>query len=51
MHEHGATITDDIMIKIAKKIYNMSQIYPSHKELQVCHMQRSSDVMHMVEKL
>lgn len=34
MQEHGATITDDLLIAAAKKFYNMSQKDPSQKELQ-----------------
>src|ERR1700737_23906 len=34
MQEHGAIITDDLLIATAKKFYNMSQKDPSQKELQ-----------------
>lgn len=37
MWECGATMTNDLLIVVAKKIYNMSQQEPSHKELQFSH--------------
>ena len=33
MHEHGATMTNDLLTIVAKKFYSMSQGYPSHMEL------------------